>query len=305
MHTLAVVLRKFGMALGALGLISVLVVTPAAAQSQPSNLADRIDLVGLTTRQPTPDSPVNEVQFQATVNYRLQSVDSAFVLLFLFENSANDSTQDTSNSINIQRGSGQLVLNIPYTLRQDVKTLTLVAGMFKGEQKLIAWVSTNPIDMGPWPGRVYFEKAMAARLNNDFTAADTDLTQAIQEAPDTGNFYYWRGDTRVRMEDYTDAVTDFDHAIQLMPSDRPSRVGRGISHLWLGDLSGAIDDLSFAIDNAPSGDRVSAWAFRARGLAYARLGQSQSAVADYQNYLSLSPDAADRDLVQGWITQLS
>jgi tetratricopeptide (TPR) repeat protein len=278
---------------------------PALAQSQPTAPTDRIDLVGLTTRQPQADSPVNQVEFQATVNYSLQSVPNASVLLFLFENSANDSTQDTSNAIPVQRGNGQLVMNIPYTLRSDVKTLTLVAGMFKGDQKLIAWVSTNPIDMGPWPGRVYFEKAMAARLNDDFAAADQDLTEAIQEAPTTGNFYYWRGDTRVRLNDYANALTDFDQAIQLMPSDRPSRVGRGIARLWLGDATGAIDDLTFAIDNAQPADRVSAWAFRARGLAEANLGQSQNAISDYTQYLALSPDANDRDQVQGWIAQLS
>jgi tetratricopeptide (TPR) repeat protein len=285
-------------------LLVALGVTPAAAQSQPTTARDSIDLVGLTTRQPAPDSAVNQVEFQATVNYRLQSVDSGFVLLFLFENSASNSSQDTSNSIPIQRGSGQLVLNIPYTLNTDVKTLTLVSGVFRGDQHLLAWVSTNPIDMGPWPGRVYFEKAMAARIDNDFATADQDLSQAIDQAPQTGNFYYWRGDTRVRLQDYADALTDFNRSIELMPQDRPSRVGRGIARLWLGDPDGAIDDLTFAI-NGDGTDRVAAWALRARGLAYANLGQPQNAVADYTRYLQLLPDATDKDQVQGWIAELS
>ena len=67
-----------------------------------------------------------------------------------------------------------------------------------------------------------------------------------------------------------------------MPQDRPSRVGRGIAHLWLGDTSAAIDDLSFVIDEPQDRDRVTAWALRARGLAYARLGQSSNAVSDYR-----------------------
>ena len=290
----------------ALWLALVVGVSPAAAQAQPAPPAiDRIDLIGLTTRQPSADSPTNKVEFQATVNYRLQSVPEAFVLLFLFENSANDSTQDSSNAIPIKRGTGQLVMNIDYTLRPEAKTLTLVAGVFKGEQKLIAWVSTNPIDMGPWPGRVYFEKAMAARLNNDYAVADEQLSLAIKEAPDTGNFFYWRGDTRIRLQDYADAMTDFDRSIALMPKDRPSRVGRGIARLWLGDATGAIDDLSVAIDGAQPADRVSAWAFRARGLAHANLGQTQEARADYTSYLDLSPTATDRAQVEGWIAALS
>jgi TolA-binding protein len=307
-----IVLRITALVSG-LWLLVALGVSPAAAQSQTptpatqsqsSTAADGIDLVGLTTRQPSPDSGVDHVEFQATVNYHLQSVPNGFVLLFLFENSSANSTQDTSNSIPIQRGTGQLVLNIPYTLKSDVKTLTLVAGLFKGDQHLLAWVSTNPIDMGPWPGRVYFEKAMAARLDSDFATADQDLSQAIEQAPDTGNFYYWRGDTRVRLQDYSDALTDFDKSIQLMPQDRPSRVGRGIARLWLGDATGAIDDLNFVIDGG-SADRVAAWALRARGLAYANLGEPENAVADYTRYLQILPDASDRDQVQGWIAQLS
>jgi tetratricopeptide (TPR) repeat protein len=270
-----------------------------------STAGDRIELVGLTTRQPRADAPSSEVQFQATVNYEFQSATSGQVLLFLFENSANDSSQQSSDPIAVQQGAGQLVLNIDYSLRPDVRTLTLVAGLFKNEQHLVAWVSTNPIDMAPWPGRVAFEKAMAARLDKDFVAAEQQLSQAIAASSDTANYYYWRGDTRVRLNDFAGALADFSRSIDMMPQDRPSHVGRGIAYLWLGQQQQAIDDLSEAIDTATTPDTVSAWAYRARGLARAGLGQSEAAVADYQAYLSLSPDATDRAQVEGWIADLS
>ncbi len=109
----------------------------------------------------------------------------------------------------------------------------------------------------------------------------------------------------MRLNDYTDAAADFDKSIQLMPTDRPSRIGRGITSLWLGQPQAAIDDLSFAIDTSTSPDRSTAWAYRARGLARARLGLSTDAVSDYTAYLSLSPDASDRAQVEGWIADLS
>jgi tetratricopeptide (TPR) repeat protein len=281
-------------------------VGPAAAQSQPAQpLSDRVDLVALTTRQPSADSAPQDVQFQATVNYRLESVESGSMLLFLFENSASDSTQQSSQGIPVQRGTGQLVMNISYSLRPDIHTLTLVAGLFKPQDKLAAWVSTNPIDMAPWPGRVFFEKAMAARLDNDFVSAEQQLSQAIADAPDTGNYYYWRGDTRIRLNNYADALTDFNRSIELMPQDRASRVGRGIAYLWLDNAQAATDDLSFAIDTASKPDRISAWAYRARGLANAALGNQDSAVADYRAYLTMVPDAPDRVQVEGWISDLS
>jgi tetratricopeptide (TPR) repeat protein len=299
--------RRLTASLVGAGLLTATALTPAAAQ-QPTpgpTLTDKVDLVALTTRQPTPDSPPTDVQFEAKINYRLQSIQSGSVLLFLFENGAEESTQDNSNAIPVQRGSGQLVLDINYKLKPNVKSLTLVAGLFRGEQKLLAWVSTNPIDMGPWPGRVAFEKAMTARLNNDFAAADQALSIAIQDAPETGNFYYWRGDTRIRLEDYSDALTDFNRSIDLMPQDRPSHVGRGIAQLWLGDAHAAVDDLSFAIDATKTADRIGAWAYRARGLAHASLGESQAAIADYKSYLDLTPGASDRDQVQAWIADLT
>lgn len=303
-------LHIFGslLAASALCLASAL---PAAAQSArpPQNApaasaGDRMDLVKLTVRQPNADAPADHVQFEATVNYHLQSVDSGFVLLFLFENDASDSSQQSSDAIDIQRGNGQLVLDIDYTLKPDVRTLTLVAGEFKAGQKLLSWVSTNPIDMAPWPGRVAFEHAMTARLSGDWTTAEQDLTQALTEAPTTGNYYYWRGDTRIRLNDYSDALADFDQSLQLMPNDRPSHVGRGIANLWLGNTNDAITDLNFVIDSSNTPDRSSAWAYRARGVARASLGQSDDAVADYQQYLTLTPNASDKDEIQGWIQAL-
>ena len=90
-----------------------------------------------------------------------------------------------------------------------------------------------------------------------------------------------------------------------MPNDRASRVGRGITNLWLGDAQSAVDDLSAAIGGTTAPDNVTAWAHRARGLAYARLGQAQDAVADYEQYLALSPGATDRDEVAAWIAALT
>jgi tetratricopeptide (TPR) repeat protein len=297
---------RFTSALFAVFLLVAPFAGPAAAQSQSAPTpGDRIDLVGLVTQQPKPDSPPNQLEFQATVNYHLVSAPTGSVLLFLFENTAATSTQDSSSAIPIQRGNGQLVLNIDYALQPDIKSLTLVAGVFKPGQKLLAWVSTNPINMAPWPGRVFFEKAMADRLANNFVDADQELTQAIQESPDTGNYYYWRGDTRIRLDNYADALTDFNRSLALMPQDRPSRVGRGIAELWLDNPQAAVDDLTTAIQAAPTPDRIAAWAFRARGLAYASLGQSDSAVADYNQYLSLTPNAPDRDQVTGWIADLA
>src|SRR5438128_2385763 len=85
-HLTSSAVARFAAGLVMASLLSVAGAAPALAQNQqpPASATDRIDLVGLTTRQPRPDAPSDEVQFQATVNYRLQSVETGTVLLFLF-----------------------------------------------------------------------------------------------------------------------------------------------------------------------------------------------------------------------------
>src|SRR5437764_74777 len=91
--------RRLTCSLLGAGLVAATTVIPAAAQTTPTPgpvAADRVDLVALTTRQPSPDSPPTDIQFVATINYHLQSIPSGSVLLFLFENGSDESTQDNS-----------------------------------------------------------------------------------------------------------------------------------------------------------------------------------------------------------------
>jgi tetratricopeptide (TPR) repeat protein len=293
-------------ALAASAAAVLLGVAPVMAQSSAvSTGPDEIDLVSLSANQVGPAGSNATMRFQANLKYRLQSVQNGFILLFLFENNAESSTEQSSDGIPVQAGGGQLNATIDYTPHDGVRTLTLVAGLFRGQQKLLTWVSTNPIPMAPWPGRADFEKAMSERLDNNFAAAEQDLSAAIRLAPETGNYYYWRGDTRIRLQEYDAAIADFSKSIELLPKDRASRVGRGVAELWSGDPTSAIGDLSNAIDASTTPDRITAWAHRARGVAEASLNQPDKAIADYQAYLALDPNATDRAQVEGWISDLS
>jgi regulator of sirC expression with transglutaminase-like and TPR domain len=108
----------------------------------------------------------------------------------------------------------------------------------------------------------------------------------------------------VYLGEYASAVDDFTRSIELNPDDRPSYLGRGIARLWNGDQDGALADLSYAIDHGSTPDRVAAFAHRVRGTAYAALQQPVEAIADYETYLTLLPNADDRADVEGWIADL-
>jgi hypothetical protein len=290
----------------------ILVLGLAAALLHPVGTAlaagpndDHLEIVSLTTLAPADVNSADIIPFQVVVTYRLQSASSGFLLLFLFENAEAASTRQSSTAVPVQSGGGQLSMNIDWTIKPGVRTLSLMIALFKSDQKLLTWISTTPIDLAPWPGRAAFDKAMAARLAANYESADTYLSAAIQTSPDIGNYYYWRGDTRIYLNRYDAAVEDFSHSIALMPEDRASRVGRGIGLLWRGDAQLALADLTFAIDRSRGPDRLTAFAYRARGTANALLSRPVEAISDYQAYLTLMPDASDRDEVEAWIADLS
>lgn len=266
--------------------------------------ADRLELVRLAAVPTTPESPSGSIRFQVQLNYALGSTPSGFLVLFVFEDDAQRSSQYTSNAVPIQAGAGRATLEIEYVPAPRVKMLTLFAGLFTQERRLLGWVVTNPMPLASWTGRVQFEEAMAARLAGNHAAAIEHLSRAIEASPDTGNLYYWRADTLVRLGRYDEAIEDYTKALELMPEHRASMLGRGVARLWKEQWESSWSDLTAVLDSGGDLDTLDAWAHRARGVAHAATGRPGEAIADYEAYLSMVPEASDRAEVEGWISQL-
>lgn len=275
----------------------------AAAQSA-TTAGDAIQLVGLTTVPSLPDSPPDSIRFEARVHYSLQSVPNGFGLLFAFEDTAPASSQPPQESVPVAQGTQDLTLDFDYTPSPSAQQLSLMVGLFKDDQSMLGWAATNPFDLAPWRARAAFDRAMGAKNSGDWASALDDVNQAIQLSPDTANLYYLRGDIQVHQSAYDAAIGDYSHALDLIPNNRPSLVGRAVANVWEQNWSTALDDLSPVLDPAQPTDGWTALAHRARGLAYAGLNQPDQAVAEYQAYLSLTPDAADRSQVESWIAAL-
>ena len=274
----------------------------ATATAQPS--ADQIRLTKLVADESTSNGSSGPVQLDATLTYQIQSVPRAFVLLFLFKDNATTATESTATREWVTSGTGPLHLSTSFQPETGLHTWTLVAGVFKDDQTLLAWTATQPFTLGQWPGRGDFDKALADRRSGNYAQAVDDLTAAIQAAPQTGQYYCWRADNRVRLGQYSQAVADYRQAVQLMPSDRACRVGLGVALLWDGQQPDAISVLTGVITQSQNADRWTVFALRARGIAYADLSQFSDAVADYQSYLKLAPKASDQALIENWIVDL-
>jgi hypothetical protein len=286
------------------GVMLVAAAPPAVAgAAEPTD--DHVELVSLTTRAPTPDVAADVIPFQAVVTYRLHTPPSGFLLLVPYQDAAASSTSQSSAEVPVPSGSGQVRLNLDYSPTPGVRSLTLMVGLFKDEHTLLTWIATKPFELDAWPGHAAFQQGMAARATQDYAAAESFFSAAIGLSPDTASYYYWRGDTRTYLGHYDTAVEDFTRSIALVPDDRASYLGRGIARLWQGDPQAALDDLTFAIDHSSAPDRVTAFAYRVRGTAYAALKQPAQAISDYQAYLALVPAADDRAEVEGWIADLT
>ncbi len=274
----------------------------AAAGTQPPG--DHITLTRLVAQKAMSADASGPVELDASATYQLQSAPRAFVLLFIFKDNAATATESTASRKWVNAGTGQVSLSTSFQPDSGMHTWTVVAAVFKDDQTLLAWTATQPFTLGQWPGRSFFDKALIDRRSGDYSQAVDDLTSAIQVAPQTGQYYCWRADSRVHLGQYDQAIADYGRALQLTPDDRSCQVGLGVALLWAGKQQQAVSDLTSVIDASQRADRWTVLALRARGIAFADLGQYSDAIADYREYLRLVPTASDQSQINNWIVDL-
>jgi tetratricopeptide (TPR) repeat protein len=284
----------------------------ASAQStdqsggQSNGTGDRVQLIRLVADAAGPDAPEGSVKFDATVDYQMQTAPQGFLLWFFFDDDSRDATRNSADGRVVVVGdSGRTNLSTVYHPKDGTQNLTVLIGLFRPDESLMAWTATTPLSLAPLPGRAAFASAMAARIAGDYPKTLEALNTAIQQSPQNGTYYYWRADTQVHLGDYDEAIADYNQALQLQPQDRASQVGRGVALLWKQQWQPAVADLTQAIQGTQQPDQLTAWALRARGVALAALGQAPGAIADYKAYLTLVPGAPDRADVENWIADLS
>jgi len=283
---------------------------PAMAQEttiRPVTYPDRLSVFRVNADVVAPRDGAVEVRFDVTLDYQLLSADDGFLLVFIFEDNTQTSTMNSDQGYRVKLGPGRARMQESYAPHPGAQNVAIFAGLFSADETLLAWSSTDPdkpISLESVPGRAAFARAMDARNASDFAGAVRYLTTAVEASPDNGFFYYWRADTFMRLNNYDAAIADFGWALDRMPDDRASLLGRGVAWLWKDSWQQAISDATTVIDAPVRSDQLTAWAFRARGVARANLGQTGPATSDYQSYLSLWPQAPDRGTVERWIADL-
>ena len=124
--------------------------------------------------------------------------------------------------------------------------------------------------------------------------AVADLTRALELDPDLTWAYYFRGTSRMYLEAFENGIADLTRAItsEELPDDFLVRALhlRGIGYMNLERYHEAITDISACIKRAPEMTLY----FSERAGLYEAIGQPDDAIADYETFLALNPEANEK-----------
>ena len=149
-------------------------------------------------------------------------------------------------------------------------------------------LSSSPVD-------VLFERGRAYSAWGKHYIAIQDFTEVIRRRPSYTDAYFERGRAHLANRSYDRALADFSEAEKrepeltstIKPLIADAYRGRAQDKLIGEDFEGSIRDLNESIRLEP---KVAA-SYRVRGIAFARLGKWNIAMANYQRAIKLDPDA--------------
>jgi tetratricopeptide (TPR) repeat protein len=150
------------------------------------------------------------------------------------------------------------------------------------------------IDPGAGVGEVRETLLRRAELYEklqDFARAEADLTSAVELAPKSAELYATRGYFYMRRSRFAEALGDFVAGTELSPDNARLRFGVGRAQAALGNYAAAVGYYDAAIKQAGRDPTY----YLARAEAYLRLDQPRNAWADFDSALDIKlPRPADR-----------
>jgi tetratricopeptide (TPR) repeat protein/predicted aspartyl protease len=138
----------------------------------------------------------------------------------------------------------------------------------------------------PTTAAEFSRRAAASVARHEYEPAIADYTQAIALAPTDAQSFYDRGVARIMNHQPVVAMGDLDEALKLKPDNTAALMLRGELRLQSKDEAGAQADFAAALKLDPSVSlRV--------GGAYARAGHYQTAILDFDSWISTHPRNED------------
>lgn len=176
------------------------------------------------------------------------------------------------------------------------------------------------IALDPENVEAYTLRGASYAAQREYQRAIDDFTRALNIVPYDWSVYVFRADTYANMGERGEAMLDYDMALELNPRYLPAYQNRAALHQILGQADeAALDELMvqgitqstrsgyrraidafsdvIALDNGEN--RVSAYAYYNRGLAFFSLEDFESSIEDFTSALEIYPDMHDSYLGRG------
>ncbi|WP_366556659.1 tetratricopeptide repeat protein [Aquibaculum sediminis] len=129
------------------------------------------------------------------------------------------------------------------------------------------------------------EAAWLHLLGGDRDAADTALSEAIEQAPNNADLRIDRAIVRAEGERWWQAIDDLDRAWELAPQRTETLLLRAEAYRRVDAAELALDDLNRLLSLEPD----NAEALMQRGIVQVELGESEAAAADWRQASDLDP----------------
>ena len=137
---------------------------------------------------------------------------------------------------------------------------------------------------------LYYLRARAWICQGQETEAIADLNKAIAINPDYADAYNVRGKLFYSQENDESAMADFDRVLTIKHFHVDAHINRGLLYLRQGNFSRALDNFDLAVKRSFNRKAES---INHRGKFYQKMGNHQSAIADFTRSITLKPLSAD------------
>jgi tetratricopeptide (TPR) repeat protein len=127
--------------------------------------------------------------------------------------------------------------------------------------------------------------ATSLSVSGDAEGAIKEYTKYLTKFPEDASAYFGRGQNYMKLNQIDLAIADFSEALQRRPQSSFSRSARASAYYAKMDYDNAIADLTIEI-----GEDDNMGMYYRRGLAYQRAGRFEAAQADFEKFLSRSPN---------------
>jgi tetratricopeptide (TPR) repeat protein len=122
----------------------------------------------------------------------------------------------------------------------------------------------------------------------DFLRAFSDFDSAVALEPDNAEHLFWRGDVQLQLGRHSDAIADFDAAIRIEPTYADAHRGLCLARAYWGqELDLAVANCTEAIRLKPQDLGYLSY----RGMVYLKRGDMSAALSDFDQVLSINPNA--------------